>query len=73
MSEIVTGSEACLLPGLMPLREFQRRVGNKCDRTMQRWRAAGKLVIVELGSERFVDIEKTAARIRGEDRRRGRK
>ena len=72
MSETVTSGEACLLPGLMPLREFGRRV-NVTDRTLLRWRDQGKLVVCDLGNERFVDLEKTAARVRGEDRRRGRK
>jgi hypothetical protein len=72
MSETITGGAAFVLPGLMPLKEFKQHVGNKCDRTIQRWRDAGKVVIVELGNERFVDLEATARRLRGEDRRNGR-
>jgi predicted site-specific integrase-resolvase len=72
MSETVASDETCLLPGLMPLKEFGRRV-NVCDRTLARWRDQGKLVVYSLGNERFVDLEKTADRLRGQDRRRGRK
>jgi hypothetical protein len=61
-------SETFLLPGLMPLKEFGRSV-DRCDRTLKRWANQGKLVIHTLGNERFVDIEKTAARVRGEGKR----
>jgi predicted site-specific integrase-resolvase len=69
MSDIVTSSDAFLLPGLMPLKEFGRRV-NRCSRTLKRWEDQGKLVVFALGNERLVDLEKTAARLRGEERRR---
>jgi hypothetical protein len=65
-------SETFLLPGLMPLEDFRKQM-KRCPRTMKRWEAQGKLVIHALGNERFVDLEKTAARVRGEGRRRGRK
>jgi hypothetical protein len=61
-------SETFLLPGLMPLEDFRRGV-KRCPRTMQRWQNQGKLVVRALGNERFVDIEQTAARLRGEGKR----
>jgi hypothetical protein len=61
-------SESFLFPGLMPLAQFREEVP-RCDRTYRRWRAEGKIVIHELGNEKFVDLEKTAARMRGEEKR----
>jgi hypothetical protein len=71
MSEIVT-SEEFPLRGLMPRREFAKAI-NRCERTVKRLEDKGKVVTVALGNHRLVDVEKTLARLRGEDRRRGRK
>ena len=65
-------SEAHLFPGLVPIDEFRRRA-KRCRRTMDRWRDQGTLVVYKLGNSLFVDVERTAARMRGEDRRRGQK
>ena len=60
------------LPGFMLRSEWAAMMG-KCDVTAKRWQDKGKIVVVYLGQEAYVDIEKTAARLRGEDKpRRGR-
>jgi hypothetical protein len=71
MSEVVAENEF-VLPGLMRRKEFARRA-NRCEKTLKRWEDAGKIVVVHLGNERLIDVPKTLARLRGEDRRRGRK
>jgi hypothetical protein len=59
-------------PGLMPRREFAKAI-NRCERTVKRLEDAGKVVTVPFGSHRLIDVEKTLARMRGEDQtRRGR-
>jgi hypothetical protein len=69
MSEINTSNP---LPGLMPRAAWAASIG-KCDRTAKRLQDAGRVVVRYIGKEPFVDIEATAARIKGEDgTRRGR-
>ena len=58
------------LPGLMPRREWAARIGKR-DATAKRWQDKGKICVVYLGQDPYVDLEKTAARLRGEDKRRG--
>ena len=70
MSEVTTPNP---LPGLVPRRKWAAGLG-KCDRTAKRLQDAGKIVVRYVGKDPYVDVEATAARIRGEDRpRRGRK
>jgi hypothetical protein len=60
------------LPGFMPRSEWAAAHG-VCDTTVKRWQDRGKVVVVYLGQQPYVDIEKTVARLRGEDKpRRGR-
>jgi hypothetical protein len=56
-----------LLEGLMPRKEWARQALNRCDRTAKRLQDAGMIVVVTIGKQPFVDIKKTAARIRGDD------
>jgi hypothetical protein len=63
-------SEPFVLPGLMPRKDFAKAMG-VCERTIVRQVAAGKVVEVALGKLRLIDVEKTAVRMRGEDKRRG--
>jgi hypothetical protein len=63
-------SEEFVLPGLMPRRDFAKKLG-RCERTVKRMEDRGLVVTVRLGNHRLVDIEKSLARLRGEDRRRG--
>jgi hypothetical protein len=58
------------VPGFMPRHAWAAQLG-KCDRTAKRWQDAGQIVVVYMGKDPYVDIEKTTARMRGEDRRRG--
>jgi hypothetical protein len=58
-------------PGLMPRREFAKAI-NRCERTVKRLEDAGKVVTVAFGKHRLVDVEKTLARLRGEDKTRRR-
>jgi hypothetical protein len=60
------------LPGLIPRRLYAKQV-NRSERTLKRWEDAGQLVVRRQGNECLVDVEGTAARLRGEDRHRGRK
>jgi hypothetical protein len=60
-------SEAFILPGLMPRKEFAKQIG-RCERTVKRLEDAGKVVTVPFGSHRLVDVEKTLARLRADDR-----
>jgi predicted site-specific integrase-resolvase len=68
----MSDADQFVLPGLMLRREFARRVG-RSERTIKRWTDAGRLVVVELGNERWIDTEKSSARLRGERPARGRK
>jgi hypothetical protein len=69
MSEVTAPNP---LPGLMPRHQWAAGIG-KCDRTAKRLQDAGKIVVRYVGKDPYVDLEATAARIRGEDnRRRGR-
>ena len=60
-----------LFPGLVPMDDFAQ-LCNRSRRTVKRWENAGQLVVVRLGGQRLVDVQKSRARIRGEDRPRGR-
>jgi hypothetical protein len=62
---------AFVLPGFVPRKEFAKQI-NRCERTVKRLEDAGKIVVVKMGNHRLVDVEKTLARLRGEDKRRGR-
>jgi len=64
-------SEPFVLPGLMPDVVFADKM-DVCLRTVRRWEDAGKIVVVELGAKRFIDLEATGRRLRGEDRPRSR-
>jgi hypothetical protein len=68
MDEITTPDP---LPGLMPRIEWAAKT-NRCDRTAKRLQDAGKIVVRYIGKIPYVDIEATAARIKGEDKRRRR-
>ena len=67
-----TGTGSDPLPGHVLRPVWAARLG-KCDRTAKRWQDAGLIVVTYLGKDPYVDVERTAARLRGEDRRRGRK
>jgi hypothetical protein len=64
-------TEEFVLPGLMPRKMFAKRMG-RCDRTLKRMQDRGEVVVTYFGNQPFVDVEKTLARRRGEDKRRGR-
>lgn len=68
-----SSDEPFILPGFVTRREFAKGI-NRCERTVKRLEDAGKVVGTRLGNQLFIDLEKTAARMRGEDgrRRRGR-
>jgi hypothetical protein len=55
--------EIDILPGLMPRETFRRRV-KRSEYTLRRWEAQGKLVIIELGNLRLVDVPATLKRLR---------
>ena len=57
------------LPGFEPRRQFMKQRFRKCDRTGKRWQDEGLLVVRYFGKEPYVDVEKTFARMRGEDTR----
>ena len=60
------------LPGLMPRSQWAAQAG-KCDRTAKRLQDSGRLCVVYIGRTPFVDVAKTAARLKGDDQpRRGR-
>jgi hypothetical protein len=60
------------LPGLMSRQEWAAAIG-KCDRTAYRMQTRGEIVVRYVGKDPYVDLEATAARMRGEDsKRRGR-
>jgi hypothetical protein len=63
--------EAFVLPGFMPRKQFAEKIG-RCDRTAKRLQDAGKIVVTYLGNQPLVDVEKSLARMRGEDKRRSR-
>lgn len=65
-------TEQHAIPGFVHRDVWAAQLG-KCARTAKRWQDTGKIVVVYLGRLPFVDLEKTAARLRGEDRRTGRK
>jgi hypothetical protein len=50
--------------GLVPKKQYARQV-NRHPRTLDRWEAAGKLVMRRQGSEDLVDLPATADRLRG--------
>lgn len=54
-----------VIPGFELRSKWAERLG-KCDTTAKRWQDAGKIVVRYIGRDPFVDIEATAARIRGE-------
>ena len=62
-----------VIPGFELRSKWAERLG-KCDTTAKRWQDAGKIVVRYIGRDPYVDLEATAARIRGETatRRRGR-
>ena len=61
-------AEAFVLPGFLPRKQFAEQVG-VCERTIKRRVDAGEVVERNFGRMRLVDVEATAARMRGEDRR----
>jgi predicted site-specific integrase-resolvase len=68
----VTTDKPYVLLGLMPRKDFAAEM-DVCERTTKRWEDQGRIVVVHLGNQRLVDVEKSLARLRGEDRpRRGR-
>jgi hypothetical protein len=60
-------SELFILPGFLPRNEFARKLGVH-PRTIKRRVDAGQVVERNLGRERLVDLEATAARMRGGDK-----
>jgi hypothetical protein len=64
-------AEAFVLPGFMPRKTFAERM-NRCDRTVKRMQDRGEIIVTYFGNQPFVDLEKTLARRRGEDKRGGR-
>jgi hypothetical protein len=61
------------LPGLMPRHKWAKEALGKSDRTAKRLQDAGRIVVRYIGKDPYVDIAATSLRLRGEDRRRGRK
>jgi hypothetical protein len=66
--DTVSGTNA--LPGFLRRALWAAQMG-KSDFTAKRWQDAGKIVVVYMGKDPYVDLEKTAARLRGDDKRRG--
>jgi hypothetical protein len=66
-----SAEEAFILRGFLPRKVFAAKIG-RCDRTVKRLQDAGKIVVTYLGNQPLVDVEKSLARMRGEDKRRGR-
>jgi hypothetical protein len=64
-------AEAFVLPGFLPRKVFAKKI-DRCDRTVKRMQDRGEVVVTYFGNQPFVDLEKTLARRRGEDKRRGR-
>jgi hypothetical protein len=64
---------SALLPGFMLRKQWARQALNKCDRSAKRLQDKGLIVVRYFGKDPYVDIPATAARMRGEDGRRGRK
>lgn len=60
------------LPGFEHRNAWAKKLG-KCARTAKRWQDKGLIVVRYIGKDPYVDIEATAARMRGEDGRRGRR
>jgi hypothetical protein len=61
------------LPGLMPRSQWAAQA-KKCDRTAKRLQDQGRICVIYIGRSPFVDVARTAARLKGEDQpRRGRK
>jgi hypothetical protein len=60
-------AEAFVLPGFLPRKQFAKQLG-VCERTIKRRVDAGQVVERPFGKERLVDIEATAARMRGDDK-----
>lgn len=63
--------EAFVLRGFLPRKQFAKQIG-RCERTIKRLVDAGKVVERPFGKERLVDLEATAARMRGDAKLRGR-
>ncbi len=53
------------LQGLMPRKQFAAQMG-RCERTVKRWEDQGRLVVIKLGNDRLIDVEKSLSRLRGE-------
>jgi hypothetical protein len=64
---ITDDAPSALLPGLMHRAEWARKAINSTDRTAKRLQDAGKIVVRYIARQPYVDIEATAARIRGDD------
>jgi hypothetical protein len=65
---MITGdAPSALLPGLMHRAEWARKALNSCDRTAKRLQDKGLIVVRYVARQPYVDIEATAARIRGGD------
>jgi hypothetical protein len=60
--------EANPLPGFMR-RDLWAAKMNRTDFTAKRWQDKGKIVVAYFGHIPFVDLEATAARARGKDKR----
>jgi hypothetical protein len=60
-------TEAFVLPGFLPRREYAKKIG-RCDRTAKRQQDRGEIIVRYFGNLPCVDLEATAARARGEDR-----
>jgi hypothetical protein len=69
MSEV---KEASPLPGF-ERRDLWAAKMDRSDASAKRWQDRGRIVVRYLGNIPFVDLEATAARVRGEDRPRRRR
>jgi hypothetical protein len=60
------------LPGFALRDDWARSIGRHPE-TAKRWQDQGRIVVRYLGRDAYVDLEATAARMRGEDRPRRRR
>jgi hypothetical protein len=71
MAEALAGVPAAEpLPGLLLRNKFGKQV-KRSDRTLRKWEQDGILVVVDMGSLRYVDVPATLERLRAR-RRQGR-
>jgi hypothetical protein len=62
------------LPGLVPRKTFGASLNPpRSEFTVRRWEREGRIVVRRIGRVAFVDLDATAARMRGEDQLRPRR